>query len=119
MVKVASAGRFGKAVMQKFKLSQQNARSIFRGCAAVVLLAMTLLLTAGPAIHGLIHKDATAPGHNCAFVHWARGEAGFAQSFAGLPSAEVKCTEQLLPVFHLFVPSVPTFIHHSRGPPQV
>lgn len=105
--------------MAKLRFNQPTSRSIFRGCAAVVLLALTLLLSAGPAIHGLIHKDAAAPGHDCAFVHWAHGEIGFAQSFDGLPSADVTSFEQPAPAIQIFFPSPNEFSHYSRGPPQV
>jgi len=84
-----------------------------------MLLALTLLLTAGKAIHAVFHKDAATPGHDCAFVHWANGEVGFAQSAANAPCPHLDCAEYILPTIQVvFFPGF-EFPQNSRGPPQV
>lgn len=121
VVDLNTSGRIavGYDCMWKLMHNRPASRSCARRAITVLLLALTLMLSAGNAVHLLIHKDAAAPGHDCAFVHWARGEAGFAQSFAGLPSVKITCTEQTPPVFTIFLSPAYTVLQYSRGPPLV
>lgn len=105
--------------MRRFGFNKHTSRNLFRGCTVAVLLAMTLLLTAGIAVHGILHKDAAAPGHNCAFVHWAHGEIGFAQTFDGIPQVDVASFEQQTPTIQIVFSSPIEFPQNSRGPPAV
>ena len=82
------------------------------------MLALALLLTAGGAIHPLLHADAGAPDHDCAFVHWANGETGLAQTdVSPLPIQPDSWVLVFAPPIVAFFPSE-VLPYHSRGPPQ-
>ena len=93
-------------------------RTIHRAAAGALMLVLTLLLTAGGAVHPLLHQDAGSPGHDCAFVHWANGETGLAQTGAAPLLRQPECRIQTFaPLWVDFFPAE-TLPYHSRGPPQ-
>jgi hypothetical protein len=92
--------------------------TVCRAFAGALMLALTLLLTAGGAIHPLLHPDAGDSDHDCAFVHWANGETGLAQvDVRPLPIQTESRVQVFAPPFVAFFPAE-VFLHHSRGPPQ-
>ena len=82
------------------------------------MLALVFLLTAGDAIHPLLHPDAGASGHDCAFVHWANGETGLAQTDVGPLPRQPESWIQVFSASFGVVSSAVVLPYHSRGPPQ-
>ena len=86
---------------------------------ALASVAFIVWMTLGGLIHPLLHTDADEANHDCAFVHWANGEVGFAQ--AGVSVAPT-CESAWLIILLTVVcqpPSVPESARYARGPPMV
>ena len=91
----------------------------WRRVAAACLLALTLVLSADSLIHPLLHSDAGDTDHDCAFVHWANGELGFAQGTLSLAPIDETARPEILPTVVCQFSSAPEFPRHARDPPLV
>ena len=88
---------------------------------AHLLVGMVLLLNAMaacPALHGLIHKDADKPGHECAVTMFAHGkvESATVEVPAIVAAASIESTPQIeFSVFSTTIENLP----QGRAPPAV
>jgi hypothetical protein len=100
------------------KVRSTSGWTVCRAFAGALMLALTLLLTAGGAIHPLLHADAGDSHHDCAFVHWANGETGLAQvDVRPLPIPGESWVQVFATPVVAFC-SAEVLPYHSRGPPQ-
>jgi hypothetical protein len=86
------------------------------GILSIFLVLLLNLLTASPALHELIHKDADKAGHECAVTVFAHGQVDAAVShiFIAEPSPGI----EFAPVFPAFVFSATIAnLPSGRAPP--